>query len=164
MEQKKSTVTHVKTKSDSMTADPIKDPQTGKYSHTITFANGDQGWNRSDDVNASGFPIGKEVEYVRELQTKKDKSGTYYSIYTPAEFAAKPQWKGGAGGGGKGYAPKTGHQIKMESRSMLMRYAVDLWLGDKINLDKLKETYTELCSIYDYAMDELGTGATTSQS
>ena len=132
--------------------------ERGNYTFTVTFDNNDCGYYSTRSAEAEPFVVDQEAEY--EIEKKVGKSGKDYFKIT------RPNQNKGYGGGGYGskaaYVPKPPEQIKQETRlnarSMLMRYAVDLWMADKIKNTEIKETYDMLTNIYDDSITDITLG------
>lgn len=124
--------------------------QYGNYTFTVTMDNNDCGYARSKDQNNSYFAVGREVEYT--IEQRQGKNGAFYSISRP-----KTNFQGKGG-----YVPKTPEQIKLETRlnarSMILRYAVDVFIGGKIERAAVREMYEELIAMYDAAIDDIPLG------
>lgn len=147
METKKAVVKTVRMSRDKTTAEPSKD-QYGNYSFTVTFDNGDSGFHRSKE-EVCFFKEGQEMEYA--IEKKVGSTGKeYFNITRPKT--------GFQGRGGGSWQPKTPQQVKTEARSMLLRYAVDMFIEDKIAYDKIGETFQDLLVMYDGAVDSLTSG------
>ena len=143
METKKAIVKKVVMSRDRTTAEPMKDSY-GNYAFTVSFENGDSGFHRSKSDDCY-FKEGQEAEYTYEKKTGQS-GKEYVSISRPKTFQ---------GGGNQKWQPKTPQQVKTEARSMLLRYAVDLFIADKIPYEKIKESFDDLLTMYDGAVDDL---------
>lgn len=150
METKKSVVKSVTMSRDKTTAEARKDSY-GNYAFTVAFENGDVGFHTSKTDNPSYFTVGQEAEYT--IETLTGKTGNPYNKIKRPSSGFQP-----GGGGGQKWQPKTPQQVKTESRSMLVRYAVDLFIADKIPYEKISETYKDLIVMYDASVDELTSG------
>lgn len=129
----------------------------GNFTFTLTFDNNDCGYYSTKSKEAEPFIVGQEAEY--EIEEKEGKGGkSYFKIKRPQQN--KGAWTGG--GGKSTYIPKDPAQIKKETqlnaRSMLMRYAVDLWIADKIERKDIKEVYEQIVSIYDDSISDITLG------
>jgi len=127
-----------------------KQDTNGNYSFIIKFDNGDEGFYRTKSDHADKFKVGESILYVFETLPKRDGTGTYNKVSLPKP-AYPPQQ-----GGGKSFAPKSAHQIKMESRTMLLRYAVDMFIAKIVDNAEVKITFLELCEMLDESIDKLG--------
>jgi hypothetical protein len=123
------------------------------YTTVITFENGDTGYFHHIEPTQTYFKVGSVVKYEIEEHEKKDKSCKYYVIYMPGgKEAEKP----------KNYRltpytanVKTPKQIKIESRTMTLRYAVDLMISKTIESKQLEETFIRLNNMLDASIDKL---------
>ena len=127
----------------------------GNFTFTVTFDNNDCGYYTTKSQTAEPFVVDQEAEY--EIEEKDGKKGKYFKVKRPQ------QNKGGWSGGGKSnYVPKPPEQIKQETRlnarSMLMRYAVDLWIADKITPEEIGSTFDLLTNIYDASITDITLG------
>lgn len=126
----------------------------GNFTFIITFDNNDCGYYTTKSQTAEPFVVAQEAEY--EIEEKEGKNGKYFKIRRPQ------QQKSWGGGGKSSYAPKPPEQIKQETRlsarSMLMRYAVDLWIADKIKPHEIGETYDTLTGLYDASIEDITLG------
>jgi hypothetical protein len=125
----------------------------GNFTFTVTFENNDCGYYTTKSQTAEPFVVDQEAEY--EIEEKDGKKGKYFKI-------KRPQQNKGGYGGKSNYIPKPPEQIKQETRlqarSMLMRYAVDLWIADKIKNTEIQETFEQLTSIYDASIVDISLG------
>ena len=128
----------------------------GNFTFTVAFENNDCGYYTTKSDKAEPFVVGEEAEY--EVEEKDGKKGKYFKIKRPQQN--KGGWSGG--GGKSAYVPKPPEQIKQETRlnarSMLMRYAVDLWIADKITPEEIGSTYDMLTNIYDASITDITLG------
>jgi hypothetical protein len=128
----------------------------GNFTFTVAFDNNDCGYYSTKDKDGAPFVVEQEAEY--EVEEREGKKGKYFKIKRPQQGSG-----GWSGGGGKAaYVPKPPEQIKQETRlnarSMLMRYAVDLWIADRIKAHEIRETYEQLTSIYDDSITDITLG------
>jgi hypothetical protein len=123
----------------------------GNFTFTITFDNNDCGYYTTKSQTAEPFVVDQDAEYI--IEEKDGKKGKYFKIKRPQQ---------NKGYGGKEYIPKPPEQIKQETRlnarSMLMRYAVDLWIADKIKADEIGSIYDQLTAIYDASIVDISLG------
>jgi hypothetical protein len=128
----------------------------GNFTFIVTFDNKDCGYYTTKSDKAEPFVVDQEAEY--EIEEKEGKNGKYFKVRRPQQN--KGGWSGG--GGKSAYVPKPPEQIKQETRlnarSMLMRYAIDLWIADKTDASKIQETYEQLASIYDASITDINLG------
>jgi hypothetical protein len=52
----------------------------GNWSHVVKFENGDSGFCKTKDQTGTAFAVGTEMEYTIEQRSKKDGSGTYFTV------------------------------------------------------------------------------------
>lgn len=128
-------------------------PDAKDFTFSLEFENGDKGFYHHPTATQDYFILGSLVKYELEEREKKDKSGKYFVIYQPGQ---KPQPKQGNGfGGGKSFSPKSAKQIKMESRTMTLRYACDLAINKVVEMKDLEPTFKRLNSMLDASLDGL---------
>ena len=127
----------------------------GNFTFTVTFDNNDCGFYTTKSDKAEPFVVEQEAEY--EIEEKEGRNGKYFKIKRPNQ--GKGNW---SGGGGKTYTPKTPEQIKFETRlgarSMVLRYACDLFIADKIKYEEIGATYDTLLGLYDGAIADITLG------
>jgi len=123
------------------------------YTFSIEFENGDHGFYHNPTANQDYFVLGSLVKYELEEKEKKDKSGKYYVIYKPGgkaeeqnKFAGKKNF---------GSVPKSPKQIKLESRTMTLRYAVDMAIGGAIKFEAIGDAFKRLNALLDESIDKL---------
>lgn len=130
------------------------EPKAGAKDFTtqVAFKNGDKGYFHHPEKEQSYFTLGSLVKY--ELEEKEAKNGNKYSvIYVPGQ---KQQFKQGGGfSGSKSFSPKSAKQIKMESRTMTLRYACDLAINKVVKIEDLEPTFRRLNSMLDASLDGL---------
>jgi len=125
----------------------VGEPKDGIYSYVVKMEDGKEGWHR-EKSDPPKWCVGDERAYIFETKTKADGKGTYNTMSNP-----KSDYK--PGGGGSNFKPKTVHQIKMESRTMILRYAVDIFIAGKIEVKEVPTTFGELCVLYDKSLDAI---------
>lgn len=123
----------------------------GNFTFTVTFDNNDCGYYTTKSQTAEPFIVDYEAEY--EIEEKDGKKGKYFKV-------KRPQQNKGAWSGGKStYVPKSPEQVKLETRlnarSMILRYAVDVFIEGKIERKAVREMYEELIAMYDSAIDDI---------
>lgn len=114
----------------------------GNSNFIVTFENGDSGFFRTKDENASQFKVGVETTYIFEEKPKRDGTGTYTKISLPKKDFAS----GGRGGGYQAMSIED-HVLreKVKAISISLSYAHDIIkddaTGEKVKL--LAKTFYE---------------------